>query len=517
MIGELHEECAVAGAYLKRPGALMPGGASSAAYAMLSAMTNRGDLSTGIARYDPSSHHLLDVRRGKGTPGELFGKPGTSELARFLSDHVGIAAIGHNRYATSGKNVDPKMLQYSAQPLLREHPQRCREFAFCYNGNLPNDTELRAELRGSSSDYHFKTDTDTELIRVFITRFLRTFDQRLGDADYVALFADLASRFDGAYNLVLLDANGTLAACRDPLGFRPLCYGETDALFAVASESSALRLLGIDEPRHLAPGELLLIDERGLRVFRFAEAGPLSRCAFELVYFMKSGSAFDGISVQRARERIGAELARVEPLEMTVDTVIAPVPKTGIPMRTGYVNGLLERGKTFRLTDALILEGHDRTFIADFGAHSRMARMHVKFDMTPGYLEGKDVVLVDDSVVRGHTSRALVSYVREYGRARSVHLRVGAPPNRYPCFYGINMPTREELVASTRDVEAVRRELAVDTLVYIDEAALLRALRDDHHARDGFCLGCFNGQYPTPAGQRRIAKMLANERPLRVT
>jgi amidophosphoribosyltransferase len=513
MIGELHEECAVAGAYLKRPNELSHGGATAAVYAMLCAQTNRGDLSSGIARYSPARPHLLDVRRGKGTPDELFGKPGSTELTQFLSEYEGVAAIGHNRYATSGRNADLKAVEYAAQPFLREHPKRCKEFAFCYNGNLPNDADLRAALSGENDNYHFKTDTDTELIRVYVTRFLRDYDRRLLDDDYVSLFADLASRFDGAYNIVFLDSNGTLAVCRDPVGFRPVCFGENDVLCATASESSALRLLGIEQVECLQPGELLLIDERGPRRRRFAQPRTAARCAFEIIYFMKSGSSFDGISVQRARERIGAELAKVETLDMDDRTVIAPVPKTAIPMRTGYVNGLLSRGKTFRLVDALILEGHDRTFIADFGSQSRMARMQVKFDMTPGYLEGQDVVLIDDSIVRGHTSRALVRYIREYGRARTVHVRVGAPPNRFPCYYGINMPTRAELVASRQGVEDVRKEIGADSLSYISEEALLRALAEpSRELSGGFCLGCFNGKYPTTAGNRRLEALLTAER-----
>jgi len=514
MIDELQEECAVAAAYLKRPLPSMLGGSTAAVYTLLSAQTNRGDLSCGIASYNPARHHLIDVRRGKGTVSDLFGKPGSHELADQLTAYEGPVAIGHNRYATSGHNSDPKALEYAAQPFLREHPKRCKEFAFCYNGNLPNSGELRAELSGEAENYHFKTDTDTEVIRVYITRFLRPYNTRLDDDDYVALFADLCSRFDGAYTLCLLDANGTLAICRDPIGFRPLAYAENDDVFAAASESSALRLLGLTNIHALQPGELLLVDERGVRVRRFAEPKQAARCAFEIIYFMKSGSAFDDVSVQRARERIGAELARVETYQFTPETVIAPVPKTGIPMRTGYVNELLSRGVDVRITDALILEGHDRTFIADFGPHDRFSRMRIKFDMTPGYLAGKDVILIDDSIVRGNTCRQLVRYVREHGGARSVHLRVGAPPNRFPCFYGINMPTRTELVAAHRDEAAVKKEIGVDSLAYLSEPALLRALaRPEDKRVQGreYCLGCFTGDYPTPFGQKRIAEMLRAE------
>lgn len=515
MIGELHEECAVAAAFLKRPQPGTPGGAAAAVYTLLAAQTNRGDLSSGLATYNPTRHHLLDVYRGKGTPPELFGKPGSRQLAELLEAYDGPLSIGHNRYATSGKNTDPRTIEYAAQPFLREHPKRCKEFAFCYNGNLPNAQELRDSLRGEVANYHFKTDTDTELIRIYITRFLRPFEARLTDDDYVALFADLASRFDGAYNICFCDANGTLVLCRDPNGFRPLAYAENEDLFAAASESSALRLLGLDTPRALGAGELLIVDERGLRLRRFAPARAQTRCAFELIYFMKSGSVFDGVSVQGARERIGAELAKVERFEIGPHTVVAPVPKTGIPMRTGYVNELLAQGRPVRISDALILEGNERTFIADFGPQDRFSRMRFKFDMTPGYLRGKDVLLIDDSIVRGNTCRQLVRYVREHGGARSVHLRIGAPPNRFPCYYGINMPTRTELVAAHRDTAAVQREIGVDSLVYIGEEALLRALgRPDGSPAEpahAYCLGCFNGRYPTPAATGHLAQMLATE------
>jgi amidophosphoribosyltransferase len=519
MIGEVHEECAVAGVYL-RPGATaVPGGATAAVYALLSAQTNRGDLSSGIARYNPASHHLLDVLRGKGTPPELFGKPGSRQLGEFFNAYEGPAAIGHNRYATSGENVDPKAVEYSSQPFFREHDKRCKEFAFCFNGNLPNYAELRACLRGETENYHFKTATDTELIKIYFSRFLQNFNRKLTDDEYAAMFADLGGRFDGAYNLCFLDANGTLICSRDPIGFRPLVWADDDRLFACASESSALRYLGLEEIHAVGPGEMLIVDESGVRSRRFAQPRNVSRCAFEAIYFMKSGSRFDEVSVQKARERIGYELALVETLRTDESTVIAPVPKTGIPIRTGYVNGLLERGFRFRLVDALILEDYGRTFIDDFGEQDRMAKIRNKFDMTPGYLVGKDLILLDDSIVRGNTARMLIRYLREHGGARSVHLRVGAPPNRFPCFYGINMPTRTELVAAGRDVEEVRKELEVDSLVYITQEALLRALRAPqvHLDREadgselGFCLGCFSGSYPTPWGNRLLDQILAQE------
>jgi amidophosphoribosyltransferase len=511
MFGELHEECAVAGVLLKPGAAPLAGGAASAVYALLAAQTNRGDLSSGIARYNPASHHLIDVYRGKGTPAELFGKPRSRQLEEFLAAYEGPAAIGHNRYATSGENTDPKAVEYAAQPFLREHDKRCKEFAFCFNGNLPNYGELRSSLRGETENYHFKTETDTELIKIYLSRFLLGFSRKLTDDEYVAMFADLAERFDGAYNICFLDANGTLVASRDPNGFRPLAWAESPQMFGCASESSALRHIGLEPPRSVAPGEMLIVDaDLGVRVRRYAPARRVSRCAFEAIYFMKSGSQFDEIGVQDARERIGYELARVETLSMDERTVIAPVPKTGIPMRTGYVNGLIERGFRFRLVDALIQEDYGRTFIDDFGSGDRMSKIRAKFDMTPRYLEGKDLVLIDDSIVRGNTSRLLVRYVREYGGARSVHLRVGAPPNRYPCFYGINMPTRTELVAHGRGVEDVRKELDLDSLVYLTEEALLRALVEPKRPAAegaGFCLGCFSGKYPTEWGNRRLQEL----------
>ncbi len=514
MDGELREECAVAGVYLKRPAPDTPGGAVAGVYTLLAAQTNRGDLSCGIARYNSRSRYLLDLRRGKGKPPELFGKPGSPELKRFLAHYEGAVAIGHNRYATSGDSTDPKEVEYAAQPFLREHDKRCKEFAFCFNGNLPNKEALHSALKGETANYHFKTDTDTELIKIYIARYLRGFNQPLGDKDYVALFSDLAERFDGAYNICFLDSNGRLLAARDPNGFRPLAWAENSRLVACASESTALRGLGLQNVRFLGAGELLLVDETGPRVHRYAESPRLARCVFELIYFMKSGSRFDGISVQRTRERIGTELAVVETLPMGNSTFIAPVPRTGIPIRTGYVNGLLERGMTFRLADALIQEDYDRTFIADFGSQDRIDKIRKKFDMTPGYLEGRDVVLLGDSVVRGHTMRQLVSYIREYGGARSVHLRVGAPPNRYPCFYGINMPTRTDLIAARLEPDEVCRELGLDSLSYLSGRALLRAVgvpAGTAPEKSDFCLGCFTGHYPTDWGNRRLNQIAESE------
>lgn len=504
MVRAIREECAVAAAAVLGPYAPETGGATAVVYGLLAAQTNRGDLSTGIARYDGRANLLIEQKKGLGTPYEVFGKPRSEELAGFLRWGHGEAAIGHNRYATSGENLDDRAQLANAQPFLRTHSRRCKEFAFAFNGNLPNSGQIRATLIGESGNYHFKTGTDTEVIQILMAQQLRRFHRPLTDGEYVQLWAGLFSRMDGACNLVYLDANGTLVFSRDPHGFRPLSWGRAGPLVACASESSALRQVGLQDIQDVGPGEMVIVDRTGPRVRRYGPVGGcVSRCVFEMIYFMKSSSAFDGISVHRTREAIGEELAREETLPMGDEVVVAPVPGTGIPLRTGYVNALIRGGQRVTLADPLIQESMSRSFIADFVREDRLARIRRKFDLTPGYLEGKDVVLLDDSVVRGNTSRQLVSYVKEVGGARSVHLRIGAPPNRHPCHYGINMPTREELVASGRNVEGIRNEIGADSIQYLTEEALLRAIgrASGRLGTAGYCLGCFTGEYPTRWGR----------------
>jgi amidophosphoribosyltransferase len=411
-----------------------------------------------------------------------------------MEQHAGRAAIGHVRYATCGADD-----RDYAQPLERPHLQKRKWFTFGFNGQLANYPELRAEIL-ASADAHLARDNDTEVLMHAIGREL----DAAVDPTPRELLAALARRFDGAWNIVLLDACGRLIVARDPLGIRPLEYARLGPLVAAASESVALLNLGFpaESIHSLEPGTALVVDGTDVRVERFATGPRRAHCFFEWIYFANVASTMDERSVYLVRKRLGEELARLETVPIDADTVVVPVPDTSkaaadamaFQLQVPAVEGLIRNRYT------------GRTFID--GAASRRAKAETKYTPLREVLEGKRVILVEDSIVRSTTMRVLLGRMRSLGRAREIHVRIACPPIVAPCFYGIDMSTIDELFAPeflragrlTDESQAeMAARLGADSLRYLPVESIARSIG---MPADDLCQACLTGRYPTPAGTR---------------
>jgi amidophosphoribosyltransferase len=452
-----HDECGVFGVY---------GHPDAAALAALGlhALQHRGQEAAGIVAYDGEQ---FNAHRGMGLVSDNFS---SKEVIERLRGH---SAIGHNRYATTGevalRNVQPLFFEIELGGL-----------AICHNGNLTNSYQLRKQLVRSGSLFH--TTSDTEVINHLIaTSKQSTIIDRLVDA---------LRQIEGAYSLAALTQDSVIGV-RDPFGVRPLVVGKLADAWIITSETCALDIIGAEFVRDVEPGEIVIIDRNGLESLKPFTRKPEHFCVFEYIYFARPDSVVEGKSVYEARKRIGRELAR----ESFVDAdVVVPVPDSGVPAAIGYSQ---EAGIPFELG---IIRNHyvGRTFIEPTD-QIRHLGVRLKHNANRADLEGKRVILVDDSIVRGTTSTKIVEMVRNAG-AREVHMRISSPPTTNPCFYGIATPDREQLLASRYDVDAMARLIGVDSLAFISLDGLYRAMgetrRDTNAPR--FCDACFTGDYPIP-------------------
>jgi amidophosphoribosyltransferase len=458
-----HDECGVFGVF----------GHSEAAnltYLGLYALQHRGQESAGIVSSDGQELHL---HRAMGEVEEIF-------QPAVLAKLPGMAAIGHTRYSTAG---DKALL--NAQPIMID----CNKgkVALGHNGNLTNAAEWRRKLEHRGSI--FQTNSDTEVIVHLIARSqARNLSGAIGDA---------LNQVEGAYSLLLLTPD-ELYAVRDPRGFRPLVLGKLPAsdiageAWMVASETCAFDLLNAQYVREVEPGEMVRISKCGIESIRFAPVKPQQHCVFEHVYFSRPDSIIFGRSVNESREALGRQLAKEHPANADI---VVPVPDSGVPAAVGYA---LESKIPFRMG---LIRNHyiGRTFIEPSQA---IRNFGVKLKLNPvrGLIEGKSVVLVDDSIVRGTTSRKIVRMVREAG-AKEVHVRISCPPTISPCYYGVDTPTREELIASSNSPEQIRKFLGADSLGYISMAGLRQAVNDNEGK---FCTSCYTGVYPTDLVQLEV-------------
>lgn len=425
----------------------------------LYALQHRGQESAGICVIGDSG--TARVRKGTGLVSDVFS-------ADDLNDLTGHSAVGHVRYSTAGgsrsQNAQPIVVRYSHGDL-----------AIAHNGNLTNAQELREELVEEGA--LFQTTSDSEVIVHLIARSrYQVVEDQIKEA---------LGRLEGAFSLILSVGNDLYAAV-DPRGFRPLILGRTATGCVVTSETCALDIISAEYVRDIDPGEILRI--RGSEVERIGSLEPAPRvapCVFELVYFARPDSSIWGVPVQKARKAFGRQLAREHPVDG--DCVI-PVPDSANSAALGYAE---ESGIPFELG---LLRNHyvGRTFIRpsqadrDFGAR-------VKYNPVRGIVRNRRVIVVDDSLVRGTTSTSLVKFLKEAG-AREVHFRIASPPVRYPCFYGIDMPSREELIGATRSVEETAQVLGVDSLGYLSLDGMLGAVQ----SFGPFCDACFSGDYSAP-------------------
>lgn len=389
-------------------------------------------------------------------------------LSRFLrEEHRSTIGIGHVRYSTAGGSS-----AINAQPLL----VRCNkgEIALAHNGNISNSESLRAEL--SAAGAIFQTSSDSELILHMISRAKAE--------SPVDILKEVLPRLEGAYSLLMI-WNGTLYAIRDPKGFRPLYAGLSMGARYAASETCALTLLGVDDPREVEPGEILEFGAGGFESHRFAPRGRMAKCVFELIYFARPDSGVFGVPVHEMRKRFGAALAESD--DVAADLVV-PVPDSGSSAAIGYA---ARAGIPF---DLGLTRNHyaGRSFIMPTTAQRELV-VKMKLQATPGTVEGKRVVLIDDSLVRGTTSKILVRLLKEAG-AREVHLRLCSPEIHSPCFYGIDIPTKAELISNKMSPAAIAEFIGADSVRFLDISLLKRCLVDP----EDYCYACFSGEYPCP-------------------
>ena len=510
--GDPMHHCGVAAIYhLKSdaPGRLAPASGpeqiSRLIPRMLLDLQNRGQLAAGMTAFNPGRSRLLDTYKQIGSVIEAFRLNHQAKYESIMQEHCGRAAIGHVRYATCGAND-----RSHAQPFEREHGCRWKWFSFAFNGQLANYSDLREKLL-SQTDYHVVRDTDTEIIMHYLSHELSAHGN--AKPDLVEVFRRLATQFDGAYNLVFLNAMGDMVILRDPNGFHPLCWAQEGPVFAAASESVALLNLGFRQVQSLEPGQMILIQDGVVSFHRIHKENKVSHCFFEWIYFANAASNLDGRSVYLTRTALGKELADQERALNSVpfdkDTVIVPVPDTakaaadsmahelGIPcleglMRNRYV------GRTF-------IEGQNRA-----------EKVQLKYTPVREVLEGKRVLLIEDTVVRSTTLKTLLQDLRIRGQAREIHVRVACPPIIAPCFYGIDMSTVRELFAPrfmkstliSKDEEAaIAKDLGADSLHYLPVGAISKALGK---AESNLCRACITCEYPTETGRRLFQLSMAH-------
>ncbi|GMQ93230.1 MAG: amidophosphoribosyltransferase [Acidimicrobiia bacterium] len=425
-------------------------------YFGLFALQHRGQESAGISVSDGEN---ITVYKDLGLVAQVFDET-------VLAGLPGDLAIGHTRYSTTGSNS-----WENSQPVFRYLDSNA--IALAHNGNLTNTSKLATAMEPLAAT------TDSELMTEAVARAMTEEGLSLPDALRKTL-----PDFKGAFTLTVMDST-TLVGVRDPHGFRPLCLGKLDDSWVVASETAALDILGAQYVRQVAPGEMVVINDGALTSHFPFEPAKSRLCVFEFVYFARPDSTLSGQTIHAARQRMGRKLAAQAPIEADITV---PVPESGIPAAQGFseVSGI-------PYVDGLVKNRYvGRTFIQP--AQSMRERgVRMKLNAMRGVIDGQRVVLVDDSIVRGSTTRQLVAMVREAG-AQEIHLRISSPPYRWPCFYGMDTGDRATLLAAGRSVGEIAEQLGVDSLVYLDLDNLIEATGGD---ADTFCTACLSGDYPT--------------------
>lgn len=446
----------------------------------LYALQHRGQESAGIATSSKDKPEF-DLRTGMGLVSQVFDE---EDLA-FLRGDI---AIGHTRYSTAGGSME-----CNAQPIIVHDHETGASIALAHNGNLTNFEVLRDDLVAQGIEFHTNADSEVIAHLLAIAPF-GTWEEK---------FRHVMRRVEGAYSLVIMTKDA-LFAVRDPMGVRPLCFGRLNGSgWVVASESCALEHLGIEMEREVLPGEVIQFDATGMKSF-FPAPEPRwgGACSFEYIYFARPDSRFMGKLIYPVREELGAQLAREYPVE--ADIVIG-VPDSAIPAAIGYAH---EAGLPYR--EGLVKNRYvGRTFIQP-SQRIREAGVGLKFNPLPEVLEGQRVVLVDDSVVRGTTTPRVVQLLRRAG-AKEVHMRVTSPPITWPCFFGVDMATRSELIAANKTMEEIRDHIGADTLGYLSVEGLVKSTGQEERK---LCNACFTGRYPVDVQMQMDRMGVARREPV---
>ena len=456
MLDKLHDECGVVGVYGHPE-------AANLVYLGLYALQHRGQESAGIVA---STHSKMRLEVGMGLVADVF------DPIRILK-LPGPLAIGHNRYSTAGKselvNAQPCMINYSAGSL-----------ALAHNGNLVNAQTIRKDLGGKGAIFQSTNDSEV-IVHLMAQSKAETFLDRAAEA---------LKQVSGAYSLVLMTKTELLAA-RDPHGFRPLCLGKLDGSYIVASETCVMDLIEAEFIREVEPGELILINDQGIQSFFPFKKVETKHCVFEHIYFARPDSFIFGEHVYTARKNMGRAMAQESPADVDI---VVPVPDSGVVSAMGFAE---ESGIPFEMG---LIRNHyvGRTFIEP---QSQIRDFGVKLKLNPvkEIIAGKRIAIIDDSIVRGTTARKIVKMLRDAG-AKEVHLRISAPPILHSCFYGIDTPTKEELIAHTHDLEETRQYLAADSLAYLSLEKMMEVLEN---GKKKFCSACFDGNYPIPITDKK--------------
>lgn len=462
---KFHDECGVIGMYA--PGR----DAARLAFFGLYALQHRGQESAGITTSDGTSAF---THKGMGLVSQVFNE----ENLRPLEGHI---AIGQNRYSTTGsshiRNAQPYLIETIYGPL-----------GIAHNGNLTNALHLRYQLlkRGVG----LSSTSDSEVIVQMLASPADVWAPENGNREedrWIARIRGFMKVAKGAYSLTMLTREGVYAM-RDPLGLRPLCLGQLgDGGYVVASETCALHTIGAEFVREVRPGEILRMNKYGLTSFEGVPAQKKSLCIFEYVYFARPDSLFEGQIIHDARQRLGRQLAKEAPADADV---VVGVPDSATPAAIGYA---MESGLSF--TEGLTKNRYiGRTFIQPDDT-LRKEGVRLKYNPLYDNLKGKRVVLIDDSIVRGNTAGPLVQLIRD-GGATEVHVRVSSPPVANPCFMGIDMATKKELIAGQLDIEGIRRRINADSLAYLSNEGMVEAIKQKADGSAGYCTACFSGDYP---------------------
>jgi len=455
-------------------------------YYGLHALQHRGQEASGIVTAFKSEKNKIrfNMHKGIGLVSEVF-----SNAKVFKEKLTGFSAIGHNRYSTTGasdsnKNIQPFVVNY-----------RVGNLAIAHNGNLTNADIIRKELIDDGAI--FQTTSDTEVIPHLVAR------SKLEDQNEQIIEA--LRKIKGAYSLVIL-TDTKLIAARDPNGFRPLALGKINGSFVIASETCAFDINNITYIRDIEPGEVLIIDSDSksvddLKSYKiFDVPSPKKHCVFEFIYFSRPDSRTFGTNVDKMRRKLGKVLASyhpVEPDKPDEKVIVISVPDSSNTVAIGYQNQLQKMGIPSKHEIGLIRSHYiGRTFIIP-GQGKREVGVRIKFNTVKGVLEDKKVVLIDDSIVRGTTSKQLIFLLRDAG-VRSIHLRISSPPILHPCYYGMDFPSKDELIANrfSGNLSEIEKHLGVDSLRYMTQDQMLEAMVD--HLPENFCTACFSGDYPVP-------------------